>query len=205
MLEAVVSLLQVAAVVASFIAIPVGARRIFPLAVMQFGLKEFHQVPLLQKLNVTAGAILGFLAVYHFGERRFGERSIFHPQEIFEPAGPWDLTFLEFVVLRAARFALELRFIVVSVFTEPGSNSASIFGMVAIGLVAAAGVTSFLIWPPLRASAAVLVCIISALIVGFTIFYLTVGLFWLSNLLGPFIFVLPILILRPPVRFIHGK
>lgn len=161
------------------------------------GIREYAQVPALAKLSVTAGVILGALVVLHFGRE-----GLYDPGLVFARGGPWDLTFVEFLRLRVAPFATEFVAVWTDDLPRPGSSGGMLL-LTATVLWLGACAISFLVWPPRQAVGGALLSAVIVLATAFIVFYLTVGTLWLLNNLVFLVFLIPLLLLRPPFHFVR--
>jgi hypothetical protein len=181
--------LDIAAIV-SMVAARVGAAAIFlgvPIALIglarycirQVAEPEYIEIPLLIKLTVTAGLILGVGLLAAVARPEY-----YLLEQVLRTGGPWDLSLGEFLRYRVSPVQLDVEAVVDTLrFDDPRRNLAVLFVTPAI-LAAVMVVACYRFWQPLAATSCALVSLGAIVIVAYVVFYLACGALWLANLLN---------------------
>jgi hypothetical protein len=164
---------------AIFLGVPVALIGIARYGIHQVAEPEYMEIPLLIKLTVTAGLILGvgLLAAVARPEYYFLE-------QVLRVGGPWDLSLGEFLRYRVSPLQLDVGAIIDTLrFDDPRRNLAILFLTPAI-LASVMVLACYGYWQPLAATTCALVSLGAIVIVAYVVFYLACGVLWIANLLN---------------------
>ena len=140
---------------------------------------EYVQIPLLIKLTVTAGLILGVGLLAAVARPEY-----YLLEQVLRVDGPWSLSLTEFLSLRVNPLALDVGAVVDRIrYDDPTGNLAILFGAPAL-LAAVMVVACYVYWQPLPATTCALVSLAAIAIAAYVVFYLVCGALWLGNLLN---------------------
>ena len=164
---------------ALFLGVPVVLAGIARYGIRQVAAPEYIQIPLLIKLTVTAGLILGvgLLAAVARPEHYVLE-------QVLRVSGPWDLSIGEFLRDRVNPLRLDLGGVIDALrFDDPRGNLAVLFATPAI-LAAVMVLACYGYWQPLAGTTCALVSLGAIVIIAYVVFYLVCGALWTANLLN---------------------
>jgi len=164
---------------AIFLGVPVALIGIARYGIRQVAEPEYVEIPLLIKLTVTAGLILGvgLLAVVARPE-------YYYLEQVLRVGGPWDLSLGEFLRYRVSPLRLDVGAVIDELrFDDPRRNLAVLFLAPAI-LALVMVVACYRYWQPLAATTCALVSLGAIVIVAYVVFYLACGALWMANLLN---------------------
>ena len=137
---------------------------------------EYVQIPLLIKLTVTAGLILGVGLLAAVARPEY-----YLLEQVVRVDGPWNLNLTEFLSHRVNPLALDVAAVIDRIrFDDPTGNLAILFG--APALLAAVMVVALLcLLAPLPATICALVSLVAIAITAYVVFYLVCGALWLGH------------------------
>jgi hypothetical protein len=164
------------AAAAVFLGVP-----ILLIGVARYGMREvaepeYVQIPLLLKLTITAGLILGVGLLVAVARPEY-----YHLEQVLRVDGPWSLSLGEFLSHRVNPLNLDLEAVIDRIrFDDPAGNLAVLFGTPAL-LAAVAAAACYGYWPPLPATISALVSLAAVVLVAYVVFYLACGVLWLGH------------------------
>jgi hypothetical protein len=164
---------------AIFLGIPITLIGIARYAIHQVAEPEYLEIPLLIKLTITAGGILGvgLLAAVARPEYYFLE-------QVLRVGGPWDLSLGEFLRYRVSPLRLDLDEVIDTLrYDDPRRNLAVLFLTPAI-LATILVIACYRFWEPRAAATSALVSLGAIIIIAYVVFYLVCGALWIANLLN---------------------
>lgn len=183
----------------AFLALPLAIVSANRHAVRVPPIREFVEIPLLPKLTIGAGLVLGAAAA-----RLAATPDLVHPARIFASPGPWDLTFLEFLRERVNPLAFD--YAGAAQLVAAGDLPAGI----AAALGAAAGATlaaiavCLRVWYAREAALAAAMCVVTVACTAYLVFYACAGSLWLLNHLNFLAFMTPLVLVRRYARFFRN-
>jgi hypothetical protein len=140
---------------------------------------EYVQIPLLIKLTVTAGLILGVGLLAAVARPEY-----YLLEQVVRVDGPWNLNLTGFLSLRVNPLALDVAAVIDRIrFDDPTGNLAILFGAPAL-LAATMVVGCYVYWRPLPATICALVSLMAIAITAYVVFYLVCGALWLGHMLN---------------------
>jgi hypothetical protein len=164
---------------AVFVGVPVALAGLTHYGLRHVVEPDYVQIPLLIKLTVTAGLILGVGLITAVARPEY-----YMLEQVLRVDGPWSLSLGEFLSRRVNPLALDIPAIIDAIrFDDPKRNLAVLFGapaLLAVAMIAAC----YLYWPPLPATICALVSLVAIAIVAYVVFYLVCGTLWLTNQLN---------------------
>jgi hypothetical protein len=164
---------------ALFLGVPVALIGIARYGILQVAEPGYTEIPLLLKLTVTAGLILGVGLLAAVARPEY-----YLLEQVLRVGGPWDLSLGEFLRHRVSPLQLDLGAVIDTLrFADPRRNLAVLFLTPAI-LAAVMVLACYRFWPPLAATTSALVSLGAIVIVAYVVFYLACGVLWLANLLN---------------------
>jgi hypothetical protein len=162
---------------AIFVGLPVMLIGVARYGIRQVVAPEYIQIPLLIKLTVTAGLILGVGLLAAVARPDY-----YHVEQVLGVGGPWDLSIGEFLRYRVNPLRLDLGAVIDALrFDDPRGNLAILFATPAI-LTAIMIIACFGYWQPLAAAICALVSLGAIVIIAYVVFYLVCGALWIANL-----------------------
>jgi hypothetical protein len=164
---------------AIFLGVPVALIGIARYGIRQVAEPEYVEIPLLIKLTVTAGLILGvgLLAVVARPE-------YYYLEQVLRVGGPWDLSLGEFLRHRVNPLQLDVAAVIDTLrFGDPRRNLAVLFLTPAI-LASVMVAACYRFWHAPAATTCALVSLGAIVIVAYVVFYLACGALWIANLLN---------------------
>jgi hypothetical protein len=177
---------------AVLLGIPIVLAGIAHYGIRQVAEPEYVQVPLLIKLTVTAGMILGVGLLAAVARPEY-----YMLENVLRVDGPWNLDVTRFLSVRVNPLELDVTALVDRIrYDDPTGNLAILFGAPAL-LAAVMVVACYVYWRPLPATVCALVSLIAIAITAYVVFYLVCGALWLGHLLSFWmLLILAILIQR---------
>jgi len=164
---------------AIFLGVPVVLAGIARYGIRQVAAPEYIQIPLLIKLTVTAGLILGVGVL-----TAVARPDHYLLEQVLRVGGPWDLSIGEFLRYRVNPLRLDVGAVIDALrFDDPRGNLAILFATPAI-LAAAMVLACYGYWQPLAATTCALVSLGAIVIIAYVVFYLVCGALWTANLLN---------------------
>jgi hypothetical protein len=164
---------------AVFVGVPVALIGIARYGIRQVAEPEYIEIPLLIKLTVTAGLILGVALLAAVARPEY-----YYLEQVLRVGGVWDLSLGEFLRYRVNPLRLDLGALIDELrFDDPRGNLAVLFltpALLALVMV----VACYRFWEPLAATTCVLVSLGAIVIVAYVVFYLACGALWVANLLN---------------------
>jgi len=164
---------------AIFLGVPVALIGIARYGIRQVAEPEYVEIPLLIKLTVTAGLILGVGLLAAVARPEY-----YYLEQVLRVGGVWDLSLGEFLRYRVNPLRLDLGALIDELrFDDPRGNLAVLFltpALLALVMV----VACYRFWEPLAATTCVLVSLGAIVIVAYVVFYLACGALWVANLLN---------------------
>lgn len=168
-------------------------------AVRMPAIREFAQIPLLAKLTVGAGLVLGVVIACIAAKPEF-----VRPAQIFASPGPWDITFVEFLRYRVNPLAFDYA------EAERAIRSGGLFGgltlslLLVVGALTAAIAICIRVWYIREAMLASSLCLLTVLCTAYLVVYAAAGFLWLLNHANFLIFLMPLILVRKYARFFRG-
>jgi len=159
-----------------FLGIPIALIGIARFAVRNLAAPEYVQVPVLAKLTVTAGMMLGAALL-----SALARPELYAVEQVLKVDGPWDLSVAEFLSTRVNPFALNGGELADSLSAEGPSSLPVVLLGGAATLAIVAIILGFAYWLPPQALIAAAVSIFSVVVVAYVLFYLVCGALWLAN------------------------
>ena len=162
-------------------------------------IREFAQIPLLAKLTVGAGLVLG-VAVACIAAKP----ELVRPAQIFATPGPWDITFVEFLRYRVNPLAFDYA------GAARAIRSGGLFGGLALSLLLVAGALTAAIaicirvWYIREAMLASALCLLTVLCTAYLVVYAGAGFLWLLNHVNFLIFLAPLILVRKYARMFRS-
>lgn len=170
---------------AVFVGVPVVLTGIARYGIRQVAEPEYVQIPLLIKLTVTAGLILGVGFLTAVARPEF-----YVLEQIVRVDGPWSLSLGEFLRYRVNPLELNVVALIDAIRLEhPRGNLAVLFGAPAV-LALAMVVACYLYWQWPSATICALVSLVAIAIVAYVTFYLVCGALWIVNELNFWVLLL---------------
>jgi hypothetical protein len=164
---------------AVFLGVPIALIGIARYAIHQVAEPEYLEIPLLIKLTVTAGMILGVGLLAALARPEYH-----HLEQVLRVGGPWDLSLGEFLRYRVSPLKLDIEEIIELLrYDDPRRNLAVLFLTPAI-LATILVIACYRFWQPLAATTSALVSLGAIVIVAYVVFYLVCGVLWIANLLN---------------------
>jgi hypothetical protein len=164
---------------AVFLGVPVALIGIARYGILQVAEPGYTEIPLLLKLTVTAGLILGVGLLAAIARPEY-----YLLEQVLRVGGPWDLSLGEFLRHRVSPLQLNLGAVIDTLrFADPRRNLAVLF-LTPATLAAVMVLACYRFWPPLAATISALVSLGAIVIVAYVVFYLACGVLWLANLLN---------------------
>jgi hypothetical protein len=164
---------------AIFLGVPVALIGIARYGIRQVAEPEYVQIPLLLKLTITAGLLLGVGVLVALARPEY-----YLLEQVLRVGGPWDLSLGEFLRYRVSPVRLDVGAVVEALrFDDPRRNLAVLFLAPAI-LAAVLVVACYRYWEPLAATSCALVSLAAIVIIAYVVFYLACGVLWIANLLN---------------------
>ena len=164
---------------AVFLGVPVALIGIARYGIRQVAEPEYVQIPLLIKLTVTAGLILGVGLLAAVARPEY-----YYLEQVLRVGGVWDLSLGEFLRYRVNPLRLDLGALIDELrFDDPRGNLAVLF-LTPVLLALVMVVACYHYWEPLAATTCALVSLGAIVIVAYVVFYLACGTLWLANLLN---------------------
>jgi hypothetical protein len=164
---------------AIFLGVPVALIGIARYGIRQVAEPEYVQIPLLIKLTVTAGLILGVGLLAAVARPEY-----YLLEQVFRVGGPWDLSLGEFLRYRVSPLRLDVEAVIDELrFGDPRGNLAVLF-LTPVILALVMVVACYRYWEPLAATTCALVSLGAIVIVAYVVFYLACGALWVANLLN---------------------
>ena len=164
---------------AVFLGVPIALIGIARYGIRQVAEPEYIEIPLLIKLTVTAGLILGVGLLAAVARPEY-----YLLEQVLRVGGPWDLSLSEFLRYRVSPVQLDVGAVLDTLrFGDPRRNLAVLFLTPAL-LAAVMVIACYRFWQPLAATSCALVSLGAIVIVAYVVFYLACGALWLANLLN---------------------
>jgi hypothetical protein len=162
---------------AIFVGLPVMLAGVARYGIRQVAAPEYIQIPLLIKLTVTAGLILGVGLLAAVARPDY-----YLVEQVLRVNGPWDLSLGEFLRYRVNPLRLDLGGVIDALrFDDPRGNLAILFATPAI-LAVVMVIACFGYWQPHAAAVCALVSLGAIVIIAYVVFYLVCGVLWIANL-----------------------
>lgn len=159
--------------------VPVALAGIAHYGIRQVAEPEYRQIPLLIKLTVTAGLILGVGLLAAVARPEY-----YLLEHVLSVDGPWSLDLAEFLSLRVNPLALDVGAVIDRIrYGDPTGNLAILFGAPAL-LALVLVVACYVYWRPGPATTCALASLAAIAITAYVVFYLVCGVLWLGNLLN---------------------
>jgi hypothetical protein len=179
-IAAIVSMISArVAAAAIFLGVPIALIGLARYCIRQVAEPEYIEIPLLIKLTVTAGLILGVGLLAAVARPEY-----YLLEQVLRTGGPWDLSLGEFLRYRVSPVQLDVGAVLDTLrFDDPRRNIAVLFLTPAI-LAAVMTLACYRYWQPLAATICALVSLGAIVIVAYVVFYLACGALWLANLLN---------------------
>jgi hypothetical protein len=159
-----------------FIGIPIGLVGGTRFAVRRLAAPEYVQIPLLTKLNLTAGLMLGAALLCDLA---FAD--LYPLEQILKVGGPWDLSLSEFLTTRVNPLLLDVRDWLQSLRFEGPWVFLTLTFAAAIAVAALSAVLCFYYWRPPEAALCAALGLLNVAVVAYVVFYLVCGLLWTIN------------------------
>ena len=164
---------------AIFLGVPVALIGIARYGIRQVAEPEYVEIPLLIKLTVTAGLILGVGLLSAVARPEY-----YYLEQVLRVSGPWDLSLGDFLHYRVNPLRLDVEALIDELrFGDPRRNLAVLFVAPAI-LASVMAAACYHYWQPLAATTCALVSLGAIVIVAYVVFYLACGALWVANLLN---------------------
>lgn len=164
---------------AILLGVPIALAGIAHYGIRHVAAPEYEQIPLLNKLTVIAGLILGVGVLAAVARPEY-----YTLEHVWRVDGPWSLNLTDFLKYRVNPMVLDLEAVVDRVrFGDPAGNLAILFGAPAL-LAAVMVVACYLYWRPLPATSCALVSLVAIAITAYVVFYLVCSALWLGNRLN---------------------
>jgi hypothetical protein len=164
---------------AVFLGVPIALIGITRYGIRQVAEPEYVEIPLLLKLTVTAGLILGVGLIAALARPEY-----YYLEQVLRTGGPWDLSLGEFLRYRVNPLHLDIGAVIETLrFDDPRGNLAVLFLTPAI-LALVMVLACYRFWLPAAATTCALVSLGAIVIVAYVVFYLACGALWLANLLN---------------------
>ena len=191
MTELALDLLRSGLTALAFVALPIALVSVNRHAVRIRPIEEFVQIPLLPKLTITGGIVLGIALASHAATPE-----LVHPAQIFAAAGPWDITFGEFLAERVNPLAFDYA----AAAREIESRSVFAKGNVLLAYAGSALAVAIVLctrtWDGPKAVLAGTVCVMTVACSAYIVFYVCAGLLWALNHLNFLVFLTPFMLTK---------
>jgi hypothetical protein len=174
-----IAALRQLAVAVVFLGIPIALVGLARFAVRGLAAPDYVQIPLLSKLTIMAGVILGVALLCDLAFP-----SLYPLEQVLKIGGPWDLNLWAFLTTRVNPLALDVRDLLRSLRFEGPWRFLSLMFAVAIALAVLSVFLCFYYWRPPQAVISAAVGLLNVAIFAYVVFYLVCGLLWMINTLN---------------------
>lgn len=182
-------------VVLTFLGLPVIIVSANRRAVRMPAVREFVQIPLLPKLTISGGIVLGVVIAC-----LAAKPELVRPAQIFASPGPWDITFVEFLRDRVNPLAFDYAAAARAIHAGGPFDGLALSLLFVAGALTAAISICFRVWYIRGAMLASSLCLLTILCTAYLVVYACAGFMWLLNHMNFLIFIVPLMFVRKYAR-----